>query len=45
MQSRPSQLPAGPRLPKALQTVGWWTRPIAFLEQCPAPCRKPVATP
>ena len=29
-----SRLPAGPRQPKTLQTLGWWSRPIAFLEQC-----------
>src|SRR5436305_7075019 len=27
-------LPQGPRLPSTLQTVGWWTRPLAFLESC-----------
>ncbi len=27
-------LPPGPRLPKALQTVGWWTRPTGFLDRC-----------
>jgi len=27
-----SQLPPGPRYPVALQTVGWWTRPVAFME-------------
>jgi cytochrome P450 len=30
------QLPPGPRQPRALQTLGWWTRPIAFLERCRA---------
>jgi cytochrome P450 len=29
-------LPPGPRLPRAVQTVGWWTRPIAFLERARA---------
>jgi cytochrome P450 len=29
----PSALPAGPRQPSWLQTLGWWTRPIAFLER------------
>ncbi len=33
--SRPS-LPAGPRLPKSVQSVAFWTRPLAFLEQCRA---------
>jgi cytochrome P450 len=28
------QLPPGPGAPGLLQTVGWWTRPIAFLERC-----------
>jgi cytochrome P450 len=28
-----SQLPPGPRLPRAIQTVGWWSRPIGFLER------------
>ena len=27
-------LPPGPRQPSVLQTVGWWTRPRAFLERC-----------
>jgi cytochrome P450 len=31
-----SSLPPGPSLPSALQTVGWFTRPVAFLEQCRA---------
>jgi cytochrome P450 len=30
----PHELPPGPRQPPALQTFGWWTRPIAFLERC-----------
>jgi cytochrome P450 len=30
------KLPPGSRLPKTLQTLGWWTRPVAFLEQCRA---------
>ncbi|MBN1527900.1 MAG: cytochrome P450 [Thermoleophilaceae bacterium] len=25
-------LPPGPRQPRALQTVAWWTRPVSFLE-------------
>jgi cytochrome P450 len=32
----PTQLPPGPRYPKAIQTLGWWARPIAFMEQCRA---------
>jgi cytochrome P450 len=28
-----TQLPPGPRYPKAIQTLGWWSRPIAFLER------------
>jgi cytochrome P450 len=31
-----SPLPPGPRMPAALQTVGWWSRPTAFLERCRA---------
>jgi cytochrome P450 len=27
-----AKLPPGPRLPSVLQTVGWWTRPLAFHE-------------
>jgi len=27
------QLPPGPRVPRAIQTLGWWSRPTAFLEQ------------
>src|SRR5215213_7886969 len=30
----PPRLPPGPRLPKTLQTLGWWTRTVPFLEQC-----------
>jgi cytochrome P450 len=29
-----STLPPGPRLPSALQTIGWWSRPLAFHERC-----------
>ena len=29
-------LPPGPRLPAALQTLGWWTRPLAYFERCRA---------
>jgi cytochrome P450 len=31
-----SQLPPGPRMPKALQTLGFWNRPNAFPERCAA---------
>ncbi len=31
-----STLPPGPSLPAAMQMVGFWTRPLAFLEQCRA---------
>ncbi len=31
---RNDSLPPGPRLPSAIQTVGWWTRPTGFLERC-----------
>ena len=27
-------LPPGPRSPAAIQTIGWWTRPIPYFEQC-----------
>jgi cytochrome P450 len=27
-------LPPGPRLPPALQTIGWWNRTVPFLERC-----------
>jgi cytochrome P450 len=30
------KLPPGPRLPRAVQSLGWWSRPIAFLERCGA---------
>lgn len=30
MQAR---LPPGSRLPGVLQTLGWWTRPLAFAER------------
>jgi cytochrome P450 len=28
------QLPPGPRTPTLLQTIGWWSRPTAYLERC-----------
>ena len=31
-----SQLPPGPRAPALLQTIGWWSRPTAYLERCRA---------
>jgi cytochrome P450 len=31
-----SPLPPGPRYPSAVQTLGWWSRPTAFLERCRA---------
>src|ERR1700674_2369345 len=31
-----SQLPPGPRTPVFLQTIGWWSRPTAYLERCRA---------
>ena len=31
-----SALPPGPSLPAAMQMVGFWTRPLAFLERCRA---------
>jgi cytochrome P450 len=32
----PTGLPPGPRLPKTLQTIGWWNRTVPFLERCRA---------
>ena len=29
-----SALPPGPSMPSALQMMGFWTRPLAFLEHC-----------
>jgi cytochrome P450 len=29
-------LPPGPRLPRTVQTVAWWTRTVPFLERCRA---------
>jgi cytochrome P450 family 135 len=29
-----SQLPPGPRMPSALQTLGWGARPLPFMERC-----------
>ncbi len=29
-----ASLPPGPSYPPALQMVGWWTRPLSFLERC-----------
>jgi len=31
-----SQLPPGPRTPRLLQTIGWWSRPTAYLDRCSA---------
>src|SRR3989449_8146091 len=31
-----SHLPPGPRAPALLQTIGWWSRPTAYLERCRA---------
>ncbi len=30
------ELPPGPRYPAAVQGIGFWTRPLAFLERCRA---------
>lgn len=30
----PALLPPGPRAPALIQNVGWWSRPLAFLERC-----------
>ena len=31
-----STLPAGPRWPRAVQTIAWWNRPLSFFERCRA---------
>jgi cytochrome P450 len=31
-----TQLPPGPRIPSLLQTIGWWSRPTAYVERCRA---------
>ena len=31
--SRNGKLPPGPRAPSAVQTMGWWTRPHAYMER------------
>lgn len=31
---RPAGLPPGPSYPAAIQSIGFWTRPFAFLRQC-----------
>jgi len=31
-----SALPPGPRTPAAIQSLGWWARPIPFIERCRA---------
>jgi cytochrome P450 family 135 len=32
--ARAAELPPGPRMPRALQAVGWTQRPLPFLERC-----------
>jgi len=29
-----SALPPGPRMPRALQAIGWTQRPLPYLERC-----------
>ena len=36
MASLREQLPPGPRAPAAVQGLGWWSRPTAFIERCRA---------
>jgi len=36
MATAGTRLPPGPRQPPALQTLGWWARPVAFMERCRA---------
>ena len=31
-----SPLPPGPRAPKLIQSIGWWKRPLSYLERCRA---------
>jgi cytochrome P450 len=31
-----AQLPSGPRAPRWVQTMRWWTRPVPFFERCRA---------
>ena len=31
---RPASLPPGPSYPSAIQSIGFWTRPFAFLRKC-----------
>ena len=31
-----TKLPPGPRMPSALQSLGWWARPVPFMERCRA---------
>jgi len=31
-----SELPPGPRWPKSVQTLAWWSRPLPFFERCRA---------
>src|SRR5439155_8651761 len=35
-RSMRARIPPGPRQPSVVQTLGWWARPIAFVEQCRA---------
>ena len=28
------KVPPGPRAPSVVQTIGWWSRPLAFHEGC-----------
>ncbi|UJA20248.1 cytochrome P450 [Thermoleophilia bacterium SCSIO 60948] len=34
IKGRDDRLPPGPKLPRALQTLGWVKRPMAYMEQC-----------
>ncbi|HEV7461513.1 MAG TPA: cytochrome P450 [Solirubrobacteraceae bacterium] len=36
MPVAPAKLPPGPRRPTSIQTLGWWARPIPFLERARA---------
>lgn len=34
--STTTKLPPGPRMPAPMQSLGWWSRPIPFIERCRA---------
>ena len=36
MRNMPSGIPPGPSYPSLVQSIGFWKRPLAFLERCRA---------